>query len=91
VIASIGALGALALTATMARREGVAVVLVGSTAVSLIALWRISAVALALIPAVELTADNLIRTASRCSRCIPRPVIRCWAALALAEKRSAGD
>lgn len=59
VVAATGALGALVLTATMLRREGMAVVAVGSAAVFLIALWRISAVTLALIPAIVLSAEPI--------------------------------
>ncbi len=63
MIAGIGALGLLVLAAAMAEHESTAMIaVVGSTVVFLLALRRISAVALALIPVAVLSSEPLHKT-----------------------------
>jgi hypothetical protein len=61
-IVGIGALGLLALAATAAGHESTAVAAVGSAVIFLLALRRISAVALTLIPVMVLSSEPLHKT-----------------------------
>jgi glycosyltransferase involved in cell wall biosynthesis/O-antigen/teichoic acid export membrane protein len=62
MIVGIGALGALALATTVAGHETTAVAAVASTVIFLLALRRISTVALALIPVMVLSSEPLHKT-----------------------------